>query len=92
MPWIKLFGNLWQIAGVSKVESQGATVRQAIETLCANHTALRDAILMDDHLRPSMRVMIDGLDVELAQGLDMSLRAADQIAIFSLIASGSRET
>ncbi len=52
MPSRKLFGNLRQIAGVSKVETQGATVRQAIETLCANDTALRDAILMDDHLRP----------------------------------------
>lgn len=92
MPSMKLFGNLRQIAGVSKIETQGATVRQAIETLCANDTTLRDAILIDDHLRPYVRVMIDGQDVELVQGLDTPVMAHDQIAIFPPIAGGSRET
>ena len=88
MPLIKLFGNLRRLAGVSQVQASGATVRHVIETLCANNAALRDAILHGDALRANVRVMVNGYDVELAQGLDTPVRADDQIAIFPPIAGG----
>jgi molybdopterin synthase sulfur carrier subunit len=88
MPLIKLFGNLRQFGGVSKVQMNGATVRDALETLCASNAALRDAILNDDTLRAHVRVIINGQDVELAQGLDTPVRADDQIAVFPPIAGG----
>ena len=88
MPLIKLFGNLRRLAGVSQAQASGATVRQAIETLCVNNAALRDAILHGDALRANVRVMVNGYDVELAQGLDTPVRADDQMAIFPPIAGG----
>ena len=54
MPYITLFGNLRRLAGVTQAQAGGATVRQAIETLCANNAALRDAILQDDALRSEL--------------------------------------
>ena len=88
MPWVALFGNLRQLAGASKVQVSGATLRQAIETLCANKAALRDAILADKMLRAHVRLIINGHDAELAQGLDTSVNDDDQIAIFPPIAGG----
>ena len=88
MPLIKLFGNLRRLAGVSQAQASGATVRHAIETLCVNNAALRDAILHEDTLRANVRVMVNGYDVELAQGLDTPVRADDQMAIFPPIAGG----
>ena len=88
MPYITLFGNLRRLAGITQTQASGATVRQAIETLCANNAALRDAILHGDTLRANVRVMVNGYDVELAQGLDTPVRADDQIAIFPPIAGG----
>ena len=88
MPYITLFGNLRRLAGITQTQASGATVRQAIETLCANNAALRDAILHDDALRPNVRVMVNGYDVELAQGLDTPVKIDDQMAIFPPIAGG----
>jgi molybdopterin synthase sulfur carrier subunit len=88
MPLIKLYGNLRRWAGVSQAQADGVTVRRVIETLCANNAALRDAILDGDTLRAHVRVMVNGRDAELAQGLDTPVRAGDQIAIFPPIAGG----
>lgn len=88
MPYITLFGHLRRLAGATQAQASGATVRQAIETLCANNVALRDAILHLDALRAQVRVMVNGYDVELAQGLDTAVKADDQIAIFPPIAGG----
>jgi len=88
MPSIALFGNLRQFAGASQVRTSGDTLRQAIEILCADNDALRDAILADDTLRTHVRVIVNGHDAELAHGLDTSVNADDQIAIFPPIAGG----
>ena len=88
MPLIHLFGNLRRLAGVSQAQASGATVRHAIEMLCGGNAALRGAILHRDTLRAHVRVMVNGHDVELAQGLDTAVKAEDQIAIFPPIAGG----
>ena len=88
MPLIKLYGNLRQLAGVSQAQADGATVRRVIEALCTNNAALRDAIMDGDTLCAHVRVMVNGRDAELAQGLDTPVRADDQIAIFPPIAGG----
>ena len=88
MPLISLFSSLRRLAGVSRAQASGATVRQAIETLCVDNAALRDAILHDGALRANVRVMINGYDVELAQGLDTPVKVDDQMAIFPPIAGG----
>ena len=49
---------------------------------------LQAAIFDGDALHPYVRVMINGRDSELAQGLDTIVSANDQIAIFPPIAGG----
>jgi len=85
---IKLFGGLRQKAGCAALESSGATIREALENLCTENEALRAAIFEGDSLRPHVRVMVNGHDCELAQGLETAVSPGDQIAVFPPIAGG----
>jgi sulfur-carrier protein len=85
---IKLFGGLRQKAGGAEHEASGATIREALESLCDNNEPLRAAIFDGDGLKPHVRVMVNGHDCELADGLATAVSANDQIAIFPPIAGG----
>lgn len=85
---IKLFGILRQKAGVAEREASGATVREALENICVDNSTLREAIFDGTALRPHVRVMVNGHDCELAQGLETAVSTNDQIAIFPPIAGG----
>lgn len=89
MPLVKLFGNLRQLAGAKRLSLSGTTVREMLETLCGDNTALRDAIFQGNgSLQPHVRVVVNGRDSELGQGLDSPLKETDEVAIFPPIAGG----
>ena len=85
---IKLFGNLRQVAGDTEFEATGATLREVLVNLSNQHAALGAAILDDDGLRPHVRVMVNGHDCELAQGLETTVSDDDRIAVFPPSAGG----
>jgi len=88
MVTVKLFGNLRDLGAASVSEMPGHTVRDAISALCVENETLREAIFDGDVLMPHVRVMINGRDIELAEGLDTRLQGGEQIAIFPPIAGG----
>jgi|YNPBryantNP2012_1023418.scaffolds.fasta_scaffold06488_3 molybdopterin synthase sulfur carrier subunit len=88
MPVVKLFGNLRRAANASNVVATGDTVRAVLQSLCADNTALAAAIFDGAQLRAHLRVLVNGHDIELAQGLETRVQAQDQIAIFPPIAGG----
>jgi molybdopterin synthase sulfur carrier subunit len=91
MPLVKLFGNLRQYAGAKHLDLPGTTVREVLEALCADSGTLRDAVFqVGGTLRPHVRVVVNGRDSELGQGLDTALDETDEIAIFPPIAGGTR--
>jgi molybdopterin synthase sulfur carrier subunit len=85
---IKLFGILRQEAGSAEQEVSGATIREALENLCLDNEMLRAAIFDGNELRPHVRVLVNGHDCELAQGLETTVSEDDQIAVFPPIAGG----
>jgi len=85
---VKLFGNLRQKAGESEFVASGATIREALESLCADNEPLRTAIFAGAELQPHVRVMVNGRDCELANGLATAVSPQDTIAIFPPIAGG----
>jgi len=85
---IKLFGGLRQKAGRAEIEVPGATIREALHNVCAENEILQAAIFDGNVLHAHVRVMVNGRDSELAQGLDTTVSADDQIAIFPPIAGG----
>jgi len=87
---IKLFGGLRKKAGASELYESGATIREVLEKISADNEDLGAAIFAKNNgeLRPHIRVMVNGVDSELAQGLDTAVGDDDQIAIFPPIAGG----
>ena len=88
MMQVKLFGNLRQHAGQLAVSASGETIGQVLDDLCLSYPSLREAIFDGDLLQPHVRVMINGRDIELSQGLNTPVIETDQIAVFPPIAGG----
>jgi sulfur-carrier protein len=88
MPLIKLFANLRLLAGTAELEVPGDTVQAVLENLFVEKGILKTHILDGDKLRPYVRVMVNGMDVELGQGLSTPLNLGDQVTIFPPITGG----
>jgi MoaD family protein len=85
---VKLFGGLRSVAGWAEKQVACATIRGALETICMENEMLQAAIFDGVELHPHVRVIVNGQDSELIQGLDTIVSANDQIAIFPPIAGG----
>ena len=88
MATVKLFGNLRQLAGATAVTIPGRSVRQLLDQLCTHYPALETAVFDNNQLRPHVRIMIAGRDIELDQGLETAVNSDDTLAIFPPIAGG----
>lgn len=88
MAIVKLFGNLRDVAGMAAAEVSGENIGEVLQTLCLNNRSLHDAILDGDQLRPFIRVMLNGQDIELTEGLNTQVSDSSSIAIFPPIAGG----
>jgi molybdopterin synthase sulfur carrier subunit len=88
MPLVKLFANLRLLAGTSQLEVPGENVQAVLENLFVKKGILKTHILDGDKLRPYVRVMVNGMDVELGQGLSTPLNLGDQVTIFPPITGG----
>jgi molybdopterin synthase sulfur carrier subunit len=89
MPQVKLYGLFRKHAASSKVDILGGTVRVVLTTLCVDNQSLCEAMFDENGLRSHVRVMVNGRDMDLLQGLETNLTNSDQIAIFPPIAGGS---
>ena len=89
MPQVKLYGLFRKHAATSKVDILGGTVRVVLTTLCVDNQSLCEAMFDENGLRSHVRVMVNGRDMDLLQGLETNLTNSDQIAIFPPIAGGS---
>jgi molybdopterin converting factor small subunit len=87
MTTVKLFGHLREYSP-AVLNVPGDTVRDVLLELNETNNELGQAIFDGEQLRPHVRVMIDGRDIELAQGLDTPVPAKAQMAIFPPIAGG----
>ncbi len=88
MPLVKFYAQLRQIAGQQAFVPAG-NLRAVLDAVCSKSPALRNALFDGDRLREQVRVMVNGHDIELGQGLDTVLHEQDQLAIFPPIGGGA---
>ena len=88
MAVIKFFGNLREVAGVRHIEVSGSNVADVLNSFCLENPSMGEALFDGATLRPFVRVMLDGQDIELAQGLDTYVSDTSSIAIFPPLAGG----
>ncbi|WP_418286327.1 ubiquitin-like small modifier protein 1 [Halorubrum sp. DTA46] len=91
MEW-KLFADLAEIAGdrviAVDVES-GETVGDALDALLDGRPDLRDRVLDDDGaVADHINVLRNGRSVHLDGGLDVTLDADDELALFPPVSGG----
>ncbi len=91
---VKLFGHLRRLIGLASgqtaVEAAGNTAGEVLLDLCVAYPDLREAIFDEQALAPHVRVMVNGRDIDLADGLDTAVSEDDQLAVFPPIAGGKR--
>ena len=90
MATIKLFGNLRQMAGKPILSVDGQTVFELLEKLMPQYASIVDAILDEAKLKPYYKIMVNGIDISLSQGLDTPVKDSDVVAIFPPIAGGKK--
>ncbi len=88
MATVKLFGNLRALAGGAAFDISGDDLGTALRGFCRTNMALQEVLFDGPALSPSIRVMVDGQDIELGQGLDTRLSESSSIAIFPPLAGG----
>lgn len=88
MATVKLFGGLRDHIGKNALDVSGETVGEVLDKLCEGNDGLREALFAGLSLQPHVRVMVNGRDIELDQGLKTPVGRGDQIAIFPPIAGG----
>jgi len=91
MEW-KLFADLAEIAGGRAVEAEaspGDTVGDALDALLDAHPDLRDRVLEDGAVADHVNVLRNGRSVRDDEGLETTLEAGDELALFPPVSGGS---
>jgi molybdopterin converting factor small subunit len=88
MPAIRLFGYLRDYAGGGQFEIPGRTVGELLAGLCTGNTRLCSAIFEGEQINRHVRIVLNGRDVEVAQGLATPVAADEVLAVFPPIAGG----
>ena len=90
MEW-KLFADLAEIAGGRAVEveaSPGDTVGDALDALLDAHPDLRERVLEDGEVADHINVLRNGRSVRHDEGLEATLEAGDELALFPPVSGG----
>ena len=88
MATVKLFGNLRSLTGGKQHQIPGANVQSVVANLCNQYPSLCEVLLENGEIRPHFKIILNGHDIQLSDGLDTSVKDGDQIAIFPPIAGG----
>ena len=77
------------VGGVKSLEVEGASIRGVVDTLVAQHPALRSQLLTDDgDLNRFVNVYVNGQDVRYLAGLDTPVAPADEVRLLPAMAGG----
>ena len=75
--------------GATEVQTSGATVGEALESLYAEHGELRERISGDDgELRRFVNVYLKGEDIRFLDGLATPVAEGDELTILPAVAGG----
>jgi sulfur-carrier protein len=77
------------VGGVKSLEVEGASIRGVVDTLVAQHPALKTQLLTDDgDLNRFVNVYVNGQDVRYLAGLDTPVAATDEVRLLPAMAGG----
>jgi molybdopterin synthase sulfur carrier subunit len=76
--------------GASRIDSQGATVREALDHLVALHPELGERVYDENgDLRRFINLFVSGEDIRFLNGLDTPVSEGAELSIVPAVAGGS---
>lgn len=76
--------------GVDKVDAEGDTLDQIIDSLDSQYPGLKGRLCDEDgNLRNFVNVYVNGEDVRFMQGLATATKSGDEVSIVPAVAGGS---
>jgi molybdopterin synthase sulfur carrier subunit len=90
MPKIKvrLFANFREFTKTGELELEGDSVRDVLVRICKKFRGLENILFKDGNLQPYVNIFLNGGNVLESGGLESSLKAGDEIAIFPPVSGG----
>lgn len=89
MVQVKLYASFRELAGVSVVELEAATVRELLEVLCRRFgERFRGALFESTGLRRNVAVMVDGDSIGRLNGLETALQRSAVVSILPPVTGG----
>ena len=76
------------VGGAAKLQAEGATVGEALESVFVEHGELRDRIYQDGDLRRFVNVYLAGEDIRFLDGLRTAVPAGGELTILPAVAGG----
>ena len=81
------FKDLFRGREIGLALGEGATVRDALDSLC-DSPERRAEIFAGQDLKPHLVVMVNGVHIHSLRGLDTVLSADDTLAVFPFLGGG----
>lgn len=84
---VRLFANFREFSKTGELEMEGDTVRDVLKKICRKFQGI-EILLNDEDLPGYVNIFLNGVNVLESDGLDISLRSGDEIAIFPPVSGG----
>jgi sulfur-carrier protein len=85
---VRLFANLREIVGNSRLVFEASTIRDVLMTLRSEHPALQPLLCEDGEVRPYITILINGKNIRDMEALATILSDGDEVAIFPPVSGG----
>ncbi|MCQ5375219.1 MAG: MoaD family protein [Methanomassiliicoccales archaeon] len=88
---MKLFATLQELAGISEIYIEADDVMSVLEQLVLKFGNLKNEIFEDydrRKVRPRVKVMVNGYNIDHLQGFETRLIDGDRVAVFPVLAGG----
>ncbi len=76
------------VGGAAKLQAEGATVGEALESVFVEHGDLRDRLYQNGDLRRFVNVYLGGEDIRFLDGLQTALPDGAELTILPAVAGG----
>lgn len=74
--------------GLAIVEVAGATVKDALDSVCGKHTGVKDRLFENGQVRRFVNIYLNDEDVRYLDNLDTAIKDGDEVSIIPAVAGG----
>jgi sulfur-carrier protein len=88
---VRLFASFQEITGVNREEVESDSVGEMLNRLVDIHPELEEEVFTSTdrtELRPRVKVMIDGRNIDFLSGLETGVKETDRVAVFPPVGGG----